>query len=152
MEFLKPIRHRAPKTGWFRQRDLKNRRRGRSRRGNEAEVFFSPKSAPLRRRLVCLNSPRPHDGAHLDAAPDSERDGARHLCRFIVASPQANGSVHAVSTLKRPEGRAPGAVSRCAPHSRAWMIWLVLLLGAGFFAPQIRAQAFKEYDLKATFL
>ena len=32
------------------------------------------------------------------------------------------------------------------------MIWLVLLLGAGFFAPQIRAQAFKEYDLKATFL
>src|SRR6266536_3047476 len=29
---------------------------------------------------------------------------------------------------------------------------LVILLGAGFFAPHLRAQAFKEYDLKATFL
>src|SRR6266498_3946449 len=29
---------------------------------------------------------------------------------------------------------------------------LVILLGAVFFAPQIQAQAFKEYDLKATFL
>ena len=29
---------------------------------------------------------------------------------------------------------------------------LVILLGTVFFAPQIRAQAFKEYDLKATFL
>jgi hypothetical protein len=31
-------------------------------------------------------------------------------------------------------------------------ILLVILLGAGFLAPQIRAQAFKEYDLKAAFL
>ena len=31
-------------------------------------------------------------------------------------------------------------------------ILLVLLLGAGFFAAPLRAQAFKEYDLKATFL
>jgi len=31
-------------------------------------------------------------------------------------------------------------------------IWLVILLWPDFFASQIRAQAFKEYDLKATFL
>ena|SRR5438552_2905708 len=94
MEFLKHIRHRAPKTGWYRQGDLKNRRRRRSLRGNEAEVFFPPKSASLRRRLRCLNSLR--------------------------------------------------------PQRRTWLISLVILLG--FFAPQIQAQAFKEYDLKATFL
>jgi len=37
-------------------------------------------------------------------------------------------------------------------HGRAGLIWLVLLLGAGLCAPPVRAQAFKEYDLKATFL
>ena len=37
-------------------------------------------------------------------------------------------------------------------HGRAWSILLGILLGACFFASQIRAQAFKEYDLKATFL
>jgi hypothetical protein len=31
-----------------------------------------------------------------------------------LASSQANGLVHAVATLKRPEGRAPGALSKCA--------------------------------------
>ena len=36
------------------------------------------------------------------------------------------------------------------PQRRTWLISLVILLG--FFAPQIQAQAFKEYDLKATFL
>src|SRR2546427_9710737 len=36
-------------------------------------------------------------------------------------------------------------------HGRAWIL-LVILLGAGSFAPQIRAQTFKEYDLKAAFL
>jgi len=39
-----------------------------------------------------------------------------------------------------------------ARHGRAWLILFVLLLGAGFFAPPLRAQAFKEYDLKAAFL
>ncbi len=39
------------------QRELKNRRKGRRRRGNEAEVFFAPKSASLRRRLPFLNTP-----------------------------------------------------------------------------------------------
>src|SRR5216117_2718948 len=37
-------------------------------------------------------------------------------------------------------------------HGRAWVILLVILLGAGFFAPQLRAQSFKEYDIKAAFL
>ena len=32
------------------------------------------------------------------------------------------------------------------------MILLGILLGAGLFAPQLRAQAFKEYDIKAAFL
>src|SRR5467141_2907020 len=40
-----------------RQVEFKNRRKSRSRRGNEAEVFFAPKSASLRRRLPCLNTP-----------------------------------------------------------------------------------------------
>ena len=38
------------------QGGFKNPRKSRSRRGNEAEVFFAPKSASLRRRLPCLNS------------------------------------------------------------------------------------------------
>ncbi len=39
------------------QGEFKNRRKSRSRRGYEAEVFFVPKSASLRRRLPFLNSP-----------------------------------------------------------------------------------------------
>ena len=39
------------------QGGFKNRRKSRSRRGNEAEVLFAPKSASLRRRLPFLNSP-----------------------------------------------------------------------------------------------
>jgi len=39
------------------QGEVKNRRKSRSRRGNEAEVFFAPKSASLRRRLPFLNTP-----------------------------------------------------------------------------------------------
>src|SRR5438874_10221181 len=38
------------------QVEFKNRRKNRSRRDNEAEVFFAPKSASLRRRLPFLNS------------------------------------------------------------------------------------------------
>src|SRR2546425_10408230 len=41
-----------------RQGPFKNRRKRRSRRGNEAEVSFAPKSASLRRRLPFLNAPR----------------------------------------------------------------------------------------------
>ena len=37
-------------------------------------------------------------------------------------------------------------------HGRAWVILLVILLGVGFFAPRLRAQSFKEYDIKAAFL
>lgn len=40
--------------------------------------------------------------------------------------------------------------------TRHWLapcsIWLVILLGTGFVASRTQAQAFKEYDLKATFL
>src|SRR6266853_6756557 len=39
------------------QDEFKNHRTSRSRRGNEAEVFFAAKSASLRRRLPFLNSP-----------------------------------------------------------------------------------------------
>src|SRR6266540_3229453 len=39
------------------QGEFKNRRKSRSRQGYEAEVFFVPKSASLRRRLPFLNSP-----------------------------------------------------------------------------------------------
>src|SRR5881396_4272122 len=38
------------------QGEFQNHRKSRSRRGNEAEVFFAPKSASLRRRLPFLNS------------------------------------------------------------------------------------------------
>ena len=38
------------------QGEFKNRRRSRSRRGNEAEVLFAPKSASSRRRLPFLNT------------------------------------------------------------------------------------------------
>lgn len=37
-------------------------------------------------------------------------------------------------------------------HGRAGLILLMLLLQAELFAPRVLAQAFKEYDLKATFL
>ena len=37
--------------------EFKNPRKSRSRRGNEAEVFFAAKSASLRLRLQFLNSP-----------------------------------------------------------------------------------------------
>src|SRR6266568_712155 len=39
------------------QREFENRRQSRSRRGNEAEVSFAPKSAFARRRLPFLNTP-----------------------------------------------------------------------------------------------
>src|SRR5438094_2116808 len=39
------------------QDEFKNPRKSRSRRGNEVEVFFAPKSASLRRRLPFLNTP-----------------------------------------------------------------------------------------------
>ena len=39
------------------QGEFKNRLKNRSRRGNEAEVFFAQKSASSRRRLLFLNSP-----------------------------------------------------------------------------------------------
>src|SRR5438046_3190811 len=39
------------------QREFKNRRKDRNRLGNEAEVFFPPKSASLRRRLPFSNLP-----------------------------------------------------------------------------------------------
>jgi hypothetical protein len=46
---------------------FKNRRKSRSRRGDEAELFFAPKSASLRRRLPFLNT-----GASLFEPPPSE--------------------------------------------------------------------------------
>jgi hypothetical protein len=58
---------------------------------------------------------------------------------------------HPTSNIQRSMGHWP------APRSMfgvgCWMldVLLVILLG-GFFAPQIRAQAFKEYDVKAAFL
>src|SRR5438034_1560200 len=39
------------------QGEFKSRRKSRSRRGNEAEVFFAQKSATSPRRLPCLNTP-----------------------------------------------------------------------------------------------
>src|SRR5439155_20983658 len=36
--------------------EFKNRRKSRSRRGDEAEMFFAPKSASSRRRLPFLNT------------------------------------------------------------------------------------------------
>ena len=44
---------------------------------------------------------------------DGKPVGARRLRRFIVISQQARRFVHTVRTLKRPEGRAPGAVPGC---------------------------------------
>src|SRR5213594_1720244 len=38
------------------QRELKNRRQSRSRRGDKADVVFAPESASLRRRLQFLNT------------------------------------------------------------------------------------------------
>jgi hypothetical protein len=45
------------------QGEFKNRRKRRSRRGNEAEVFFAPKSASLRRRLPLTLEHTPHGDA-----------------------------------------------------------------------------------------
>jgi hypothetical protein len=39
------------------QSQFKNRRKNRSRRGDEAELFFAPKSAFFRPRLPFLNTP-----------------------------------------------------------------------------------------------
>ncbi len=46
------------------QGEFKNRRKSRSRRGYEAEVFFVPKSASLRLRLPFLNSTSYCGGRH----------------------------------------------------------------------------------------
>src|SRR5207245_11809490 len=48
--------------------------------------------------------------------------------------------------------RSTLASSLAGRPGRAWLILLVILLGAGFFAAPLRAQAFKEYDVKAAFL
>src|SRR6266542_4826996 len=48
------------------QGEFKNRRKSRSRRGYEAEVFFVPKSASLPRRLPFLNSPSRIPGRALE--------------------------------------------------------------------------------------
>ena len=95
--------------------------------------------------------------------------GARNLFRFNSArGPAADCFADAdrVPEVKRTEVRAPLtaaspvwgfsrptlASSPAGRHGRAWLILLVILLGAGFFAAPLRAQAFKEYDLKAAFL
>src|SRR5881397_273792 len=53
------------------QGEFKNRHKSRSRRGNEAELFFAPKSASSRRRLPSLNTPwvgSPRDDFHLPSS------------------------------------------------------------------------------------
>src|SRR5207245_8026150 len=62
-ELSQPIKTMKPSSEqpmeWFHtgsQGDFKNRRKSRSRRGNEAELFFAPKSASLRRRLPSLHT------------------------------------------------------------------------------------------------
>src|SRR5438552_8386938 len=61
---------------------------------------------------------QPSQWAHLDTAPDCKRTERGIYAASLWASPQANGLVHAIPTLKRPEGRAPGAVSRCTHSQR----------------------------------
>ena len=57
--------------------------------------------------------------AHLDTAPGCNPAGARHLCRFNTRRAcRPIVSSHRRRTLKRPEGRAPGAVSGCAQSAR----------------------------------
>ena len=105
-------------------------------------------------------------GAHLDPAPGrglqaasaSERHGSnhrplglptvkRHKCR---APSRLQSGV--VSSCARGRGRPRPILERSLRHERAWLISLIVLLGAGFFAPTVQAQAFKENDLKAAFL
>jgi len=95
--------------------------------------------------------------------------GARNLFRFKSGRGRAAdcfADADRVPEVKRTEVRAPLtaaspawgfsrptlASSPAGRHGRAWLILLVILLGAGFFAAPLRAQAFKEYDLKAAFL
>jgi hypothetical protein len=53
--------------------------------------------------------------AHLDTAPIANQSERGVYAASTSASRPANRIVRTVRTLKRPEGRAPGAVSRCAP-------------------------------------
>src|SRR6266516_5352360 len=86
--------------------------------------------------------------------------GARNLFRFNSArGPAADCFADAdrVPEVKRTEVRAPLtaaspvrgfsrstlASSPAGRHGRAWLILLVILLGTGFFAAQLPAQAFK---------
>ena len=95
--------------------------------------------------------------------------GARNLFRFNSGSGRAAdcfADADRLPEVKRTEVRAPltaaspawgfsrstSASSLAGRPGRAWLILLVILLGAGFFAAPLRAQAFKEYDVKAAFL
>src|SRR6266540_557093 len=95
--------------------------------------------------------------------------GARNLFRLNSGSGRAAdcfADADRVPGVKRTEVRAPLtaaspawgfsrstlASSLAGRPVRAWLILLVILLGAGVFAAPLRAQAFKEYDVKAAFL
>src|SRR5688572_22495353 len=47
------------------QSEFHQRRQGRSRRGNEAEIPFAPKIASIRRRLPFLNAPSASSCRHI---------------------------------------------------------------------------------------
>jgi len=63
--------------------------------------------------------------AHLDTTPQRSRIGARRLRRFIVPRPRDSAFCLGLRPVKRPEGRAPGAVARC--------VLLVLASAAGLW-------------------
>ena len=53
-------------------------------------------------------------GRILILPPIAKRDGARRSRRFLARKAVGQSLVQAQWTLKRPEGRAPGAVRECA--------------------------------------
>ena len=67
--------------------------------------------------------------------------GAKNTC---LSGRQASASLPRRLRLIRRFLNSPGGC--------AWLILLLIILCADLFAPQVRAQVFKEYDVKATFL
>src|SRR5882724_1011553 len=57
----------------------------------------------------------PSQRAYLGIAPDCNLIGARRLRRFIVRKQAGQFFANVIQTLKRPEGRAPGALHGCTP-------------------------------------
>jgi hypothetical protein len=93
--------------------EFKNHRKSRSRRGNEAVVFFGPKSASLRRRLQFINSSGLHSMALARALTARARREGRAPCDGADARKARQWILGG--------GQARGASARAPEHIPQWI-------------------------------